>query len=405
MTSLFQKLLGEATRLTRNGKLIDATATIQRALGGAMGRTGVRVDENAGGGAVVLDGLVREIPRPAADRPAVLRRPVAEPVLPADRIGPQPATFEEGTYTGLSGTRSYKLFVPAGYWDKPLPLIVMLHGCTQSPDDFAAGTGMNELAQERGFLVLYPAQAPRSNSSKCWNWFVPGDQRRGAGEPELLAGMTRHIMATHPVDPARVYIAGLSAGGAMADIMGREYPDLYAAVGIHSGLPQGAASDMVSAFAAMHHGSRPDYEPIRFRPEPQPAAGRTRRVAVPTIVFHGDLDATVHPSNGAQVIDAVLGSAGVGEQRVVGTSEKSAAAGRPVTRTVHRRDGAAIGEPSLAEHWVVHGAGHAWSGGRPTGSYTDAAGPDASREMVRFFEEHPPQRLKAAPPAASRAQA
>lgn len=395
MKPLFEKPLGEATRLTLGGKLVEATAAIQRALGLGEPQPSRRSGPPASAAVAVLDGLVREFPQ--ADTP--LRRE------PSGRSSPStisrgaaaspPATFEEAAYSAASGTLGYKLFVPAGFDDKALPLIVMLHGCTQSPDDFAAGTRMNDIAQERGFLVLYPAQAPRSNSSKCWNWFVPGDQKRGAGEPELLAGLTRHVMSTHRVDPNRVFVAGLSAGGAMADILGREYPELYAAVGVHSGLPQGAAHDIASAFAAMQGGGATS--PLRraapngrsSRAGEDPSAGAALdRAAPPTIVFHGDRDATVHPSNGEQVIGAVLGAISAGSD-VVASSEKAAAAGRAATRTVHRRSRATPAEPSLAEHWIVHGTGHAWSGGSSSGSYTESAGPDASREMVRFFLEHP----------------
>lgn len=378
MNPLFEKLLGEASQLTHRGKLAEATTAIQRALlGNALAPQGAT-------DATVLDGLVREVPR-AKIRPARLRRsmpvPNGRPMHERPETAPADgASFENGSYTGGSGTRAYKLFVPAGHGGQALPLIVMLHGCTQSPDDFAAGTRMNEIAQERGFLVLYPAQAPRSNQSKCWNWFAPGDQRRGAGEPELLAGMTRHIVATHDIDPARIFVAGLSAGGAMADILGREYPDLFAAVGVHSGIPHGAAHDVASAFSVMSSGA----SSMRGGAAPAHAGG------APTIVFHGDADGTVHPGNGVGVIAAALRSAGaVGS---VATTSTATVGGRPVTQTVHRRGGAASGEPSLAEHWVLHGGGHAWSGGSPAGSYADARGPDASREMVRFFTEHPLRR-------------
>ena len=402
MTSLFDSWLTDATELTRSGHLMEATAAIQRALAGAVGAgQAIPPKTNA---AEVLDGLVREVPTPSTRQSPPVRplRTKAPPGSPADQEPVHRGTFDSHTYSGPYGTRTYKLYVPAGYVGKRLPLVVMLHGCSQSPDDFATGTRMNEVAAERGFLVLYPAQAPRSNQSKCWNWFAPGDQRRDGGEPALLADITREVMSRHPVDPDRVYVAGLSAGAAMADILGREYPDLYAAVGVHSGLPQGAAHDVASAFAAMHHGPQTNAPIMPFelgrRPRATGTAGSAEQATrgAPTIVFHGDADGTVHPRNGAEVVEAALRATGHTDEEVQKTTMKSTAAGRAFTKTVHRRPGSAADDASLAEHWVVHGAGHAWSGGSPTGSYADASGPDASREMIRFFEEHPLQRGKAA---------
>jgi poly(hydroxyalkanoate) depolymerase family esterase len=270
-----------------------------------------------------------------------------------------------------AGRRTYKLYIPSCYRGEALPLIVMLHGCKQSPDDFAAGTQMNELAEEQGFLVAYPKQPSSANPAKCWNWFSAGDQVRDRGEPSLIAGITRQIICELAVDPTRVYIAGLLAGGAAAAIMGMAYPDLYTAIGIHSGLACGAAKDMPSAFAAMQHGGS--------------RLAEGAKLPVPTIVFHGDRDTTVSPVNGDQIIAQSKAAADLHSTILRGQS----AGGLSYTRIV-QADGS--GRPTL-EQWVLHGAGYAWSGGSPAGSYTDPRGPDASREMLRFFLEHPTRPL------------
>jgi poly(hydroxyalkanoate) depolymerase family esterase len=242
----------------------------------------------------------------------------------------------------------------------------MLHGCTQSPDDFAAGTRMNFIAEEQTCLVVYPAQRSDANPSKCWNWFSNADQQRGAGEPSLIAGITRQVMQDYSVDPKRVFVAGLSAGGAAAAIMGATYSDLYAAVGIHSGLAYGAATDMPSAFAAMRQGGGAGRHAV---------PGRT----VPAIIFHGDRDTTVHPNNGAQVVEQAIGETRT--QKKVHRGQIPG--GHGYTRTTH-----CDGDRDILEHWNIHGAGHAWSGGSPAGSYTDPQGPDATKEMLRFFLEN-----------------
>jgi len=313
--------------------------------------------------------LVDRFDRPGP--PQRLDRLLASPVARPRSVLPRGARFEERAFRSEAGGIGYKLFVPSSWRGEPAPLVVMLHGCTQSPDDFAAGTRMNELAEERLFLVAYPGQTQAANPSKCWNWFRAGDQRRDQGEPSLIAGLTRQIIRDFRVDPRRVYVAGLSAGGAAAAIMGSAYPDLYAAVGVHSGLACGAARDMPSAFAAMRQGA-PAARTKRGDPE--------SRRAVPTIVFHGDGDKTVHPVNADQVIDQVKA-----ERRLaVAVSRGRAPGGIDYTRRVQSDEK----ENPVLEQWVLHGAGHAWSGGSAAGTFTDPRGPDASREMLRFFLQH-----------------
>jgi poly(hydroxyalkanoate) depolymerase family esterase len=279
--------------------------------------------------------------------------------------------FSTHAYSNAAGRREYRLYVPAGAAGEPLPLIVMLHGCTQDADDFAAGTQMNALAESHRCLVAYPVQPQRANPSKCWNWFKPGDQHRERGEPSLIAGITREIIAAHNVDPARVYVAGMSAGGAMAAIMIAEYPELYAAAGVHSGLAAHCAQDLPSALAAMKGGKRSKARST--------SSGAPQR---PVIVFHGDADATVHISNAMRIVGGFDVPADVGsEARRTDTGRRACTVSRLVSA-----DGID------AELWTIHGAPHAWAGGNAAGSYTDPAGPDASAEMLRFFLEHPQQR-------------
>lgn len=417
MNARFNSAMQEAVRLTRAGSLLEATALIQRSLGGAVSpapaanSSHVTVAEEVEDADfyMVESGPAQEAARPNEEprrrtRPGrtakarvgrlwpgldkaaaneqwqVLRGPLARSPL---RQPPEPlpdgAQFLTESFTNASGTRSYKLYIPSGFQGQSLPLVVMLHGCTQDPDDFAAGSRMNELAEREMCFVAYPAQSSAANHSRCWNWFKSGDQQRDSGEPSIIAGLTREICDNYPVDRRRVFVAGMSAGGAMAVTMAVRHPDLYAAVGIHSGLPHAVAGDLPSALAAMHGGASPL--------APQTRQARSAGPAFPTIVFHGDRDTTVHPGNGDKVIaQCVADSSAVrSDAGRVKVEQGQVPAGRAYTRKVYH---GADGKP-VAEHWLVHGAGHSWSGGSDRGSYTDPSGPDATGQMFRFFLEHP----------------
>jgi poly(hydroxyalkanoate) depolymerase family esterase len=409
----------EAARLTRAGQLLEATELIQRALHGvhrsqvvASGAAETPIE----GDFHVIDAEpiatqtsarepeCRPPPRPRGpshertDIPRVgiaalheqwrgFRGPMPlSEAIPKQAPDPLPdgARFITGSYTNPAGTRSYKLYVPSGYYGQPLPLVVMLHGCTQNPDDFAAGTRMNKLAEDQLCFVLYPVQTPAANGSKCWNWFKTTDQQRDRGEPSIIAGMTRQIIDTYRVDARRIYVAGLSAGGAMAVIMAMTYPDLYAAVGIHSGLPYAVARDLPTALTTMQPGG--------MSAEGRQATRISGAQPLPAIVFHGDRDATVHPCNGEQVVAQCAPPPSgprvqAGTDPFVTVQRGQVPNGHAYTRTTHYH---VNGQP-VAEHWLIHGAGHAWSGGSARGSYTDPKGPDAAQEMLRFFYEHPHQ--------------
>ena len=278
------------------------------------------------------------------------------------------AEFRQEQFTCEAGSRAYRTYVPATATQGVTGLVVMLHGCTQTAEDFALGTGMNPLAEAHGFVVVSAQQSRGDNAQSFWNWFSRRDQRRDQGEPAILAGITRKAMANYGVSRDRTFVAGLSAGAAMAVILGETYPDVFSAVGAHSGLPFGAAKDVASAFGAMAGNG---VETAAFRPKPSD---------VRTIIFHGAADATVHPSNGEGIARQAMDR---GSQQTIETEEQGSASGRSFRRKI------AVGIDGLAEHehWVVDGLGHAWSGGRAGGSHTDAQGPDASAEMVRFFFE------------------
>jgi poly(hydroxyalkanoate) depolymerase family esterase len=381
MNYRLSKTMHEAMRLMQTGDLHAATAAIQRSLTGAEDRSAfhpgyagrVPVKPWIDAECRVLD---TSDPEPIADHPDL--------GPPRDIREPTGEQFQQHSFTCAAGMRQYKLFIPKGHLGRRLPLLVMLHGCTQSPDDFARGTRMNQLAQEEGYCVAYPAQSASDNPTKCWNWFRPADQCRDRGEPAIIAELTRHVVRVHRLDQARVYVAGLSAGAAMAVILARTYPDIYAAAGIHSGLPYGSAHDVPSAFAAMKQGSGISVTGTN-------ATDQALGVPVPAIVFHGDRDLVVDAHNGDIVIAQSMASlgAGVWDADSYGANDKRVErgvvpGGYSYTRTMLQDPQGRV----LAEQWLVHGAGHAWFGGDPTGSYTDPKGPDASAEMLRFFGIH-----------------
>ncbi|MBD0353869.1 MAG: PHB depolymerase family esterase [Rubrobacteraceae bacterium] len=391
-----QSGMAEAVRLTREGRLAEATDVIQRALRGESSsassdegdvpmETTSRVNEAPGPTAPPQPGptdrALRRAPKPprrfrgAPSRGGVVPGIVPGTVEGAPTIVPAGGSFVERSYTNRAGTRTYKLYIPSGYVGQEVPLVVMLHGCTQNPDDLAAGTRMNVLAEEHTFLVAYPAQAAGANSSGCRNWFKSADQRRGGGEPSIIAGITCEVIGEYHVVIGRVYVAGMSGGGAMAAILGETYPDIYAAVGVHSGLAPGAASDLPSAFTAMRQGGTP--------------AGKSAQ-SVPAILFHGDRDATMHPRNAEHLLAHHL----AGDKALQMTTRRGQVpGGYAYTCATHRDAGGRV----VVERWTVHGLGHAWSGGSGMDSYTDPKGPDASAEMVRFFNQHArPERLRLA---------
>lgn len=387
---LSSKELSKATELTRQGKLMEATRVLQQALHGlealrpsaGSARPGARAGARPAEAAADVDDVeFREVPHRAQRMPATLPAPHVRgadgvPRPPACGASPQegrkaakPATFEAHRFQSGGRTYTYRLYVPPRSDDGLLPVIVMLHGCTQDAADFATGTAMNELAAQRGCIVVYPEQLARSNHMRCWNWFEPAHQQRGRGEPAMIAALATHVVQRCHGDPRRVYVAGLSAGGAMAALAGQLYPDVFAAVGVHSGLPAAAATDVPSAHAAMRRAAR------------KPAPGTASAAAIPTIVFHGRADRTVHPGNGRHVIEEAVERARAAGMVLQRDEQRITAAGHAATRTVYKD---AQGVARL-EHWEIAAGKHAWSGGSARGSHTDPAGPDASAAMVAFF--------------------
>ena len=435
----------KATQLTKGGRLMEATRVIQRALGLVGAQKAPVADApprsssaaaapRSAAGAPRGEQSVSDVPfretlkHPPANEPAFgapLEAPTTAPVTPqpepvmkenadapadlpaaeapAARLAPLPAraaSFAELSFRSGDTPYAYRLYVPgfdgteAGPADAAspalLPLVVLLHGCKQDAADFALGTGMNALAEAEKYLVLYPEQSSNANRMRCWNWFDAAHQSRDSGEPEMIAALIRKVIKTHGADPSRIYIAGLSAGGAMAAIMAGLYPELFAAVGVHSGLPPGSATDVISAFSAMRRGARKGrLAPGSANAANDASADENDAFVMPTIVFHGTADKTVNPDNGEQITQAALAaikSAGMTLKKVEQSEDSpgSPSGRRDTTRTIYR---AADGKP-FVEHWSIGSGPHAWSGGDAAGSFTDPHGPSASQAMVAFFLQH-----------------
>ncbi len=365
----FTQMMGDATEMMYGTHFLNATEALQR----------------------VLLGVPPTHAAPAARCSPHSSLDVLEALLPSRQASAQrpnieaPDSFQRVPIMVCGALHHYWLYVPPGAAaaakTSPLmPLVLMLHGCSQEAAEFAAATEMNTAAASANALVLYPEQARGANPGGCWNWFEPANQQRGQGELGLIVAMLLDVMARHPVDAQRVYAAGISAGGAMAALLAREYPELFAAVGVHSGLRAGAADNVMAALSAMNNGAKvgtSETPPTHNSGAAQPAL----------IVFHGENDSTVHPKNGAQLVQAALQTA-LGDKNAAlhETQQGQSNAGQRFTRHLYRGSDS---DKVLVEHWLLHNGGHAWSGGSAKVGQTDPKGVSATQEMLRFFLEHP----------------
>lgn len=347
MNETLKAILAEAMHLGRDGRFSEATALIQRGL--HLTRDTAKAEATTADRHRVIDGDFEA----GAD------------------IGPTGGRSLHGRYTHGAEARDYALYVPADTDGAPRPLLLMLHGCQQDAADIARLTRLNQLADALGFMVLYPTQSRTANATGCWNWFLPEHQRPDQGEAALLTALTCEIAARHGADPRRLYVAGLSAGGAMALVLAAIHPELFAAVGVHSGLPYGLARDQVSALTLMHQG-------------PASVGGRIpvlSETGVPVIVFQGDADLRVNPINASWIIEQVLSA---NDEPRIERETGRAPGGLEYTRSRYLDRNGAI----RAELWMVQGGGHGWFGGDPAAAFAEPKGPEAAREMVRFLLEH-----------------
>jgi poly(hydroxyalkanoate) depolymerase family esterase len=387
MKSRLFDAMGNALALVRQSNLVEATALLRNTLSdgdavAALAERGRRrapdfpsVDQaeptRSATASTTPDFAFAPAPRaPLGEILRALRAGRANlpkaPFAPDERPAyPPDDKFTARSYRGPAGSLNYRLYVPADHATRELALMLMLHGCTQNPEDFALGTQMNALADEFGLVVAYPHQPRAANPSGCWNWFDKRHQHRGSGEPAKLAGLVQSLASEFAIPRERTFVAGLSAGGAMAEVLAATYPDLFDAVGIHSGLPYKAAKDVPSAFAAMKGAAA------------EPALRVVGGTECRKIVFHGGADATVDPVNAMRILD----QARSGQTNLKQVDLEWQIEGRRVNQTALQDP---AGQP-VVELWSVEGGGHAWFGGDSRGSYTQSVGVDASRVMVRFF--------------------
>jgi poly(hydroxyalkanoate) depolymerase family esterase len=391
----------KAAQLLQTEGPMAATAAVQRALHGAApegatspfahqaaAETMVNINPAFTGTAKAQAASPRKVFANLAQRlRAGMDRPVVEDVA-TDSADPLKGKFLSLSCTAPAGTRAYKLYIPSTYAGEPAPLVVMLHGCTQTAASFAAGSLMNRTADRHGFLVAYPEQSTEENQGRCWNWFSPSHQARGGGEPASIAGAVGAVAEAEDrwtVDPARVFVAGMSAGGAMAAAVAATYPDVFAAVAIHSGLAYGSARTLPAAMQAMRRGG-PDPE---AQGDAAFAAMNAAARVVPALVIHGTADAVVDPVNAEHAVRqwmatnrrAARGAYEPELDRPDATVRDDGAGALPFTRRTWLDAGGRI----VQELIEVEGLGHAWSGGAAGGSYTDPRGPSASDEIHDFF--------------------
>ena len=300
--------------------------------------------------------------------------------------------LEQYTYSSPAGNLPYVVYTPLNYRaGTPVPLLIMLHGCTQSAADFAAGTQMNLVAEEHNFIVVYPQQVRKNNSLYCWNWFDLANQSRDHGEPAMIVGIVQDILqntAQWTIDTARIYVAGISAGAAMSVILGATYPDIFAAIGIHSGFEYQA---LKSHRGALTISKRRGPDPLQQGLAAYEAMGSYARI-VPTIVFHGTKDTVINITNGDQVVQQWMQT-----DMLASHDTYVADFNAPATATTYKiPTGYAYTVytwqnsrgKTIQEYWKVNGLGHAWSGGNSSGSYTDSRGPSASEALYAFFMHH-----------------